>query len=187
MLEVPFITLLVIVFLIAILTITFCCCFAKLVFDCLRECCNTRRRNEEKHVEVRKEKETEQHCETRLSIETETPHTTCNIRITNPYVEDGKLYGQSYEKIMISLQKSRKTFTDEHFPPDKYSLSYTGVLADRPSQRQKINIKKVRWVRARELFPNAKLVVNGASRSDVNQGKNKNFLAETLKVKSLPC
>ena len=55
--------------------------------------------------------------------------------------------------------------------PDKFSLSYTGRLADRPSLKSSIPMKKIKWVRARELYKNAKLVVNGGSRSDVNQGK----------------
>ena len=33
-------------------------------------------------------------------------------------------------------------------------------------------MEKIKWVRAGELYKNPKLVVNGGSRSDVNQGNS---------------
>ena len=41
---------------------------------------------------------------------------------------------------------------------------------DRPSQRPNIPLENIKWIRARDLYKNPKLVVNGGKRSDVNQG-----------------
>ena len=55
---------------------------------------------------------------------------------------------------------------------------------DRPSQRPSIPLESIKWIRARDLYKNPKLVVNGGSRSDVNQG-NTRYLFCCLLIQSL--
>merc|ERR1712025_316124 len=84
-------------------------------------------------------------------------------KITVPTYRENKLYGQDYEKIKKALRKSNELFLDPMFPPDNYSISYTGAVSG-------VNMADIQWIRAKELTPNARFIKNGTSVDDVNQG-----------------
>ena len=84
-------------------------------------------------------------------------------RITDPIIQENKLYGQSYRKIKRALKKSNSIFTDEEFPPDNHSLCYTGSM-------EGVDPDDIKWIRAKDLFKDAQFISNGASVNDVNQG-----------------
>lgn len=95
--------------------------------------------------------------------------------MSDPWVQKGCLYGQNYHKLHKKEKKAGSLFTDPHFPPTIQSLSYSGELADDAARGTEgrlagTGIEDISWIRAKELFPLAQLVVDGPSKNDVNQG-----------------
>ena len=92
--------------------------------------------------------------------------------MSDPWIKNGCLYGQNYKKLHKKEKKAGSLFTDPHFPPTIQSLSYSGELADDAARGGDgtLPIKDISWVRAKELFPNAQLTINGVTKHDVNQG-----------------
>ena len=89
------------------------------------------------------------------------------FNLTDPkYSNSNKLYGQEYEGIKLKAIQSDTLFEDEFFPPNKYSLSYTGLFDGVDIEYLDIN-----WIRATDLFKNAEFIKNGSSKNDVNQGQ----------------
>ena len=97
-------------------------------------------------------------------------------RLTNPEFHNGRLYNQDYQTIKDDLLQnqvsndffvngSNNFFNDPWFPPDKYSLSFSGSI-----DGLNIDLDDVSWVRAKDLYPNAEFIINGSSKDDVNQG-----------------
>jgi len=76
-----------------------------------------------------------------------------------PFVEDGKLYGQDYDSIKERLLGKGKKFVDPWFPANSKSLFYTS-----PAPR-------LEWKRPHDLTSNPELFVDGADRFDINQGE----------------
>ena len=89
------------------------------------------------------------------------------FNLTDPkYSNSNKLYGQEYEGIKLKAIQSDTLFEDEFFPPNKYSLSYTGLFDGVDIEYLDIN-----WIRATDLFKNAEFIKNGSGKNDVNQGQ----------------
>ena len=89
------------------------------------------------------------------------------FNLTDPkYSNSNKLYGQEYEDIKLKAIQSDTLFEDEFFPPNKYSLSSTGLL-----DGVDIDYLDINWIRATDLFKNAEFIKNGSGKNDVNQGQ----------------
>ena len=79
---------------------------------------------------------------------------------SDPWVKNGMLYGQ------MGLDE---VFLDTIFPANKYSISYSGYLADDAAAGgKKVDIDNITWVRAKDFYKKPKLVVDGGNRNDVN-------------------
>lgn len=79
--------------------------------------------------------------------------------VNNPFVRDGKLYGQDYDGIKATLLEEGKLFQDNRFPPSPSSLFYSSPT---PS---------IGWKRPGEVCDEPKMFVDGADRFDINQGE----------------
>ena len=107
---------------------------------------------------------------------------------SNPWVKNGRLYNQSFHHIKAGLDEGC-LFKDLKFPPSKSSISYSGVLYNDIAKGGKmVDINKITWIRAKDLYKNAQLVVNGTDRNDVNQGSVGNcwFLAAMVQMCEIP-
>lgn len=78
----------------------------------------------------------------------------------DPWIKDGKLYGQNFEELRQAALDAGELFTDPEFPPDDESLYFS-----------KSPPFLFEWKRASELSDEPKLFEGGASRFDVNQGE----------------
>lgn len=77
----------------------------------------------------------------------------------NPFVRDGKLYGQDFDKLKASCLENGKLFRDKRFRPVTSSLFYSS-----PSP-------SFQWMRPHKLCESPHMFVDGADRFDVNQGE----------------
>ena len=105
------------------------------------------------------------------------------IKITKPKAVRGKLDFQDYREITDTALRTGKPFEDPmvkwfvwflihlkktryfvQFKPNKYSISFTGNLNG-------IDASKFKWIRAKNLYHDPKMLKHGHSKSDVNQGE----------------
>jgi len=114
--------------------------------------------------------------------------------MSDPWKKNDRLYGQNFKKLQASHLKSKSLFEDPHFPPNSYSLSYSGKVEGDSARlgkgKKKVSTEaaEIKWVRASSLFPNALLVVDGSSKDDVNQGRLGNcwFLCALVGAATIP-
>jgi len=107
---------------------------------------------------------------------------------SEPWVKNSQLYGQNFHRLRSSIADD-EIFLDPTFPPDKNSISYSGYLADdEAAGGKKVDIDKITWVRAKEFYKDARLVVDGVDRNDVNQGTLGNcwFLSAMVGMCEIP-
>ena len=99
----------------------------------------------------------------------------------NPFIKDGKLYGQDFDKIKVnvitkipffkqivsqtSCLNGGTLFKDDHFPPLPRSLYYSRDPSGVSSY--------VTWLRPSEICQEPELFVDGADRHDINQVEDK--------------
>jgi len=81
---------------------------------------------------------------------------------TTPWVQDGKLYNQDYEKLKAASKESGKLFEDPEFPCNITSLYYSTAPE---------GTEDIIWKRPSEISKEPKFFEDGASRFDVNQGE----------------
>ena len=79
----------------------------------------------------------------------------------NPFVQNGKLYGQDYNELKASCLRDGTLFEDNHFPPSARSVYYSRDQASVASY--------LTWVRPANICHEPQMVVDGADRHDINQ------------------
>ena len=90
----------------------------------------------------------------------ESPSYPMSSVLSEPWHKDGLLYGQDFAKLRRGLLRQKLIFTDPSFPPCTSSLGYSGQAQS-----------GVSWLRPHQLYSRPSLVVKGANRNDVNQGR----------------
>ena len=78
---------------------------------------------------------------------------------SNPFVVDGKLYGQDFTELKASHLQSGSLFADPRFPPQESSLYYSR------------SARGLSWQRPGDICDSPHLYVDGATRHDINQGQ----------------
>ena len=78
---------------------------------------------------------------------------------SNPFVVDGKLYGQDFTELKTSHLQSGSLFADPRFPPQESSLYYSR------------SARVLSWQRPGDICSSPHLYVDGATRHDINQGE----------------
>ena len=78
---------------------------------------------------------------------------------SNPFVVDGKLYGQDFTELKASHLQSGSLFADPRFPPQESSLYYSR------------SARGLSWKRPGDICDSPHLYVDGATRHDINQGQ----------------
>ena len=65
------------------------------------------------------------------SLQSLTVEEGCAKKMSDPWTQNDRLYGQDFKKLQASHLKSKSLFEDPHFPPNSSSLSYSGnVVGD---------------------------------------------------------
>ena len=92
----------------------------------------------------------------------------------NPFIKNGKLYGQDFTQLKASCLRAGTLFEDDYFPPTARSVYY--------SRDQEAVSSYLSWVRPGTICQEPQMVVDGVDRHDINQVQNTSVEKKHLRV-----